>query len=261
MLLRKRHDIEETSERQSEAEVAVSHRRRLFGADSYYALFVLLLVSLAFTVGAAEYDWGWRVGQALAAASLLLAVRASRASRVWVILGWIVFVGGLAGSVILAWLGNSALGVLVTMLAGLVFGMLLIAAFPLIIRRIAVARRVTGETIAAALSAYLLVGIDFAILYLVLSVAHGEAVVAPSASPDQSMAIGDLYYYSFVNMTTVGLGDFVPVTYPAKLLGLFQAIFGQIFLITIVARLVSLATFWQARPSSSHEGESGTEAE
>jgi len=253
--------MEGTSEQQSEVEVTESRRSRLPRTDSYYALFVLLLVSLAFIVGAADYEWGWRIGQALVAGSLLLVVHASRASRVWLILGWITFVGGVAGSVVLAFRGNSALGAVVATLAGLVFMILVIAAFPLIIRHIATVRRVTGETVVAALSAYLLVGIDFAILYLVLSVAHGGPVVASSASPDQSVAVGDFYYYSFTNMTTVGLGDFVPVTYPAKLLGLFQAIFGQVFLVTIVARLVSVATFWQTRSSSPREQESRADTE
>ena len=52
---------------------------------------------------------------------------------------------------------------------------------------------------------------------------------------------GDFYYYSFIGMLTVGFGDFVPLSDWGKALTASQAIIGQVVLLTLVARMVSVA--------------------
>jgi len=49
-------------------------------------------------------------------------------------------------------------------------------------------------------------------------------------------------YFSVVTLTTVGYGDITPATELAKRLVVVGAFVGQVFLITFVARLVSLWT-------------------
>jgi hypothetical protein len=51
---------------------------------------------------------------------------------------------------------------------------------------------------------------------------------------------GELLYFSFVTMTTLGYGDIVPVSLAARMLSVLQAIVGQLFLVILVARLVSM---------------------
>jgi hypothetical protein len=51
---------------------------------------------------------------------------------------------------------------------------------------------------------------------------------------------GDYTYFSFVVMTTVGFGDITPVSDLAKRLVVIEAFVGQVFIVTFVARLVSL---------------------
>jgi voltage-gated potassium channel Kch len=50
-----------------------------------------------------------------------------------------------------------------------------------------------------------------------------------------------LIYFSFVTMTTVGYGDITPQSVAAGNLAILQALTGQIYLVVILARLVSLA--------------------
>jgi voltage-gated potassium channel Kch len=54
------------------------------------------------------------------------------------------------------------------------------------------------------------------------------------------VAVGDYTYFSIVTLTTVGYGDITAASDLAKRLVAVEAFMGQIFLITLVARLVSL---------------------
>jgi hypothetical protein len=45
-------------------------------------------------------------------------------------------------------------------------------------------------------------------------------------------------YFSFVTLTTLGYGDITPMTRAAKNLAALEAIFGQLYLAILIARLV-----------------------
>lgn len=49
----------------------------------------------------------------------------------------------------------------------------------------------------------------------------------------------DFFYYSFTTSATVGFGDISPVTHVAKSLTVLEAVFGQLFVATTVAKMVS----------------------
>jgi hypothetical protein len=50
----------------------------------------------------------------------------------------------------------------------------------------------------------------------------------------------DYFYFSYTCLTTVGFGDFVSRGDLGRALSVLEAAFGQIFLVTLIARLVSL---------------------
>jgi voltage-gated potassium channel Kch len=137
---------------------------------------------------------------------------------------------------------------------------LLFASLPLILRRLATHRQVTGDTIVGALCAYLLIGMDFAVLHVLFSVAEGQSIIASIVAPEAPITRGDFYYHSFMTMTTVGFGDFVPVNGAAKTLAVLEGILGQLFLITVVARLVSVATFKRYQPAHCDDTPADTNA-
>jgi hypothetical protein len=49
-----------------------------------------------------------------------------------------------------------------------------------------------------------------------------------------------MVYYSFVTLATLGYGDIVPLSPSARGLAILEAVVGQIYLVVVVARLVSL---------------------
>ena len=96
--------------------------------------------------------------------------------------------------------------------------------------------RVDSEHIFAALSAYLLGGIFFGVLYHAVEHAWPGSFAASGASGGLSLYDG--IYLSFVTLATLGYGDVVPVSEVARGLAIIEAVAGQLFLAVMVARLV-----------------------
>jgi Ion channel len=94
--------------------------------------------------------------------------------------------------------------------------------------------RVDGERICAALCVYLLAGIAFGGLFAALE------AVAPGSLGGASDDIGGAVYFSFMTLTSVGYGDIAPAAPAARALAMLDAVFGQLYLAVLIARLVSL---------------------
>ncbi len=220
--------------------------KRFWRGESVFPLFVLLLTSLVFIIAGGDHRWAYITGYVLLAGSLLLAVRSSRSSRRWLALGWVALALGVAGAASQLFADGGILGGL----PGAVFAVLIFASVPLLLRQLATHEEVTGQTIVGALCVYLLIGMDFAVLNQLLAAIHGGDVITSVANPTATLNPGDYYYHSFITMATVGYGDFVPATGAAQTTATFEGVLGQIFLVTIVARLVSVASFKRARASA-----------
>jgi hypothetical protein len=97
-------------------------------------------------------------------------------------------------------------------------------------------RVVTFSTVAAVLCLYLLIGLFFAHAYLGVLALDSGAFVGAEGDSDRF----DLIYFSFIALTTVGFGDITPAGDVARALAATEAVTGQLFLVTVVARVVSL---------------------
>ena len=92
------------------------------------------------------------------------------------------------------------------------------------------------QTILGAISVYVLLGLLFAFGEFGISRVTGDAFFVQ----EQVARFADHLYFSFVVLTTLGFGDLTPATDLGKGLVSFEALLGQVFLVTLVARLVSL---------------------
>lgn len=100
---------------------------------------------------------------------------------------------------------------------------------------------VQRNTLYGAACAYLLVGLSFTALYVVLEHVHPPALAANVAHLGRAdLAWADVVFFSFMTLTTVGYGDITPVSPEARLVALFEAVAGVFFLAFLVARLVAL---------------------
>ncbi|MGH1564749.1 potassium channel family protein [Mumia sp. DW29H23] len=85
---------------------------------------------------------------------------------------------------------------------------------------------------------YVLLGIAFAGVYSVLGIWQGGFFAQSGADHDGV----NYFYFSFITVTTTGFGDLTPVTDTGKMVAAFEALIGQVYLVTVVALAVSGVT-------------------
>ncbi len=105
---------------------------------------------------------------------------------------------------------------------------------PLLVRRIFQRREFEFADVAAALCAYLELGLFFSFLYGALDLLTTNPFFAQGPSTEAS----DYLYFSFVTMLTLGYGDLTPATDLGRVLVIMETLIGQIFLVVLVAYLV-----------------------
>ena len=141
------------------------------------------------------------------------------------------FAAALVARPVAGWLGNPAISAMVLgtwTLIGL-------CAAGTALRFAMKGKEVHAEHVSAALSAYLLAGIYFGLLYWVL-----EQIRPGTFSLTGEFSRGTASYFSFVTLATIGYGDIVPRTDVARSLAVMEGVGGQLFLAVLVARLLSL---------------------
>jgi hypothetical protein len=112
---------------------------------------------------------------------------------------------------------------------------------------------VTLQTLLGSLSAYLLIGFLFMALYSAVAHLDRDEFFAGG----QPVTSSTLQYFSFVTMTTTGYGDFTAAGTAGRSLAVLEALLGQIFLVTLVARLVAM--FGRLRPVPMRSRRSGAD--
>jgi len=98
---------------------------------------------------------------------------------------------------------------------------------------------IDGNKIVGAICIYLLIGLIWALLYLLL------AQTIPGAFNGLEQVVwyenfADGAYYSFVTLTTLGYGDISPVTPMARFLVYMEAILGVFYMAILVASLIGV---------------------
>jgi len=130
------------------------------------------------------------------------------------------------------WLGHPSLSKM-TLAAWTIVGLLAAASA---LRFAMSGTRVEAEHLFAALSAYLLAGIYFGLLYWAVEQLQPGTFAPPNLSRTSAI------YFSFVTLATLGYGDIVPRADLARGLAVVEGVGGQLFLAVLVARLLSLYT-------------------
>jgi len=116
----------------------------------------------------------------------------------------------------------------------------------LILRHLFTTDRVTVDTIASSLCVYFLLAILWAEIYTIMEIANpGSFHVTTPGVADVPLELGGggtalALYYSLVTISTLGYGDVVPKTAPARMFAAMEAVTGQMYLAVLVARLVGM---------------------
>ena len=107
--------------------------------------------------------------------------------------------------------------------------------------QIATTKRVTPRVIVESITGYLLMGIVFSMIIMVVvrnaPGAYSLGGVAGSAG-DQGWQLSESIYYGFITFTTLGYGDIVPLVPVSRSIAVLASVTGQIYLTVIIAMLV-----------------------
>ncbi len=103
-----------------------------------------------------------------------------------------------------------------------------------VIRRLTAVRAVTVEAVIGVLSVYLLIGMFFAFVYLAIDRIGSPPFFAQEVTATMSRC----QYFSFTTLATVGYGDLTARSNLGHTLSNFEAILGQVYLVTVVALIV-----------------------
>ncbi len=100
----------------------------------------------------------------------------------------------------------------------------------------------TSHRIMGAVAVYLLIGIIWCIAYYLVAlwIPGAFSIQEPSGSAGREPLQSQLFYFSFVTLTSIGYGDIAAVHPIVRMLVILEGVVGQLFPAILIARLVSL---------------------
>jgi hypothetical protein len=194
----------------------------------------LILVSLAFGLAAPSGDGARLVTVALQGMTLVAAVVASGAHRfieriaIGIAIG--LFVAAAAAVIGTDQVGSDSARLISVVLialapAAIVYG---------VVREFRERGVMTLHTMFGGLCLYLLLGIFFANSLEAVQSLSNVQMLNPASD-----VTSDFLYFSFVSLTTTGFGDVTAATSLGRSFAITEALTGQIYLVTVVALIVS----------------------
>jgi voltage-gated potassium channel Kch len=201
--------------------------------DAYGLVLLLILTTFVVTMTLPQEGWlGRVVSVAVAGLTAIIALTSSdvHPGRVRLAIG-AGLVATAAATVAQAASSDAPLG-----LAFVIDALLLVVAAVTILRRVVRAAEVDFRTILGAISVFTLLGLLFGFLFIALGRLQSGDVFADVSHAETR----DYLFFSYTTLTTTGYGNLVPAGEIGQILAVFEMLTGQVFLVTLVAGLVSL---------------------
>ncbi|NLE22693.1 MAG: potassium channel family protein [Actinobacteria bacterium] len=204
-------------------------------ADSFGLVLLLLVSSYFVLAGAGDGTIGRVVSVVILAATTWLALRAAQVRRHIMRIALAVIPLATVVAAVLIVVGSEETASIVNR----VLIILLVVVAPVAILRRLVERPVMSlNAFYGAVCVYLLIAMFFATVYGLTAVIGDRQFFAQLSVPPKDTPTVDYLYFSFVTITTTGYGDLTAVTTLGRLTAVMEAIFGQLYLITVVALVV-----------------------
>jgi voltage-gated potassium channel len=203
------------------------------------AMLALMLVSL-YTISIDDL-----IGERRA----LLAARRRRS-----IIGWSLAIPAFADRLIVIFAPSHSLYLVGSIIWFLLFAFITWNELLAVLRQ----KEITAETISLSVSIYLMIGLTWGLLYIVLyqvqphAFSLGSFDNPNSGAPTEQQVVPVLLYFSLTTLSTIGFGDILPVTLPARYAAVAEGITGQFYLAILVARLVGIYMSTSAKPEANN---------
>jgi hypothetical protein len=205
------------------------------GSRRYGVVLLLIVLSLVFQMAAPDRPGFRLLGGLLQLATLALAIHASDVHRRdRPVVAVLLLLGGVALMVAHVTGGETARGMTATtsgILTAITLGTIGLG----VVIGIREHSGVTVQAVIGVVCVYLLIGLVFAYAYGAIAAFEDGSFFAQGTDGDHQ----DQLYFSLITQTTVGYGDFTPGGDLGRSLAAVEALIGQLYLVTIVALIVS----------------------
>ena len=208
-----------------------SRAHRIRASHSYGVVLALIIASFLFAAVAPDGDWSASVLLLAYAATLVTALWTSGRARVDspVSSALAVLAGAAAAAQLLSgrtWLAGAV---------ALLTGALIAATITVVALGVTDQAVVNAQSVQGAICVYLLLGLLFVFVYGAVAYLGDGPFFAQGMDGNRSERV----YFSIVTLATLGYGDYTPAGDFGRTLAVVEALLGQLYLVTVVALLVS----------------------
>lgn len=204
--------------------------QRVRRGHSYGFVLTLVLLSFAFIALAPGDDWASVVLVLIEASILSVAIWTSGLEFGRLLIPIVLGIGAIAALAVAVDSGATTRGIV-----GGIETTFLLASCAVIVAGIWDQGEVNKQSLLGAVSIYITIGILFTAIYSVLAYTGDGPFFAQGTDGDGSTRL----YFSFVTLATLGYGDYTAASDLGRMLAVFEALMGQLYLVTVVAVLVS----------------------
>ena len=218
------------------------HLRRLKASRSYGFVLLLVLTTFGFVAAAPDEQWSRAVLVMLLALTLGVALWTSAATGRLDIVATCLDAVGATGAILELLTANAN----ATGLLGLLDVLLIAATCGVIVFGIGDQHGVNFQSVLGALCIYLLIGLLYTFTYGAIAALQSGPFFAQGTDGTASIRL----YFSVVSLATVGYGDYTAATDLGRTVAGSEGLLGQVYLVTVVAVIVS-----RLRPRSARTNE------
>lgn len=207
-------------------------RRAQRASDAFGLVLILVLITYVLASVLSNRGWSAVLLTIVTGATSVVALTSSHARPIMIRRGLFVAVTATG----LAFVSAAFGGRLWLNAANLLEIGLLAVAMAAVLRRVVTADDVSSRTILGAISVYTALGILFTWAYALIDRIEGGGFFAGVTDAEGS----DYLFFSYTTLTTTGYGNLIPAGQVGRMVSGLEMMLGQIFLVTLVAGLVSL---------------------
>jgi hypothetical protein len=201
-------------------------------ANAFGVVLLLVLATYATTSLTRYTGWSAVAISVLGSFTTVIALASSGVRHVLVRIGGGLAIASVTFAVLAALVDRNGL----LAISGLLQILLFIWAAAAVLRAVLAESEVGFKTILGAISVYLIFGLLFTSLYVVIDKLQAGSFFEPA----RELQTGDYVFFSFTTLTTTGYGNLVPGGQPGKMFSVLEMLLGQIFLVTLIAGLVAV---------------------
>jgi Ion channel len=202
---------------------------RLKASHGYGWVLLLVMATFVFAASAPDADWSRGLFVLIECATLALALWTSGLSRDLRIVVGLGLLGTVAIVVSLATSGADLAGVVWIVNVALVLATVLTIGVGIVDQG-----EVNQQSVTGAICVYVLIGILFTFAYGAAAALGSGPFFAQGTDGTTSLRL----YFSYVTLATLGYGDYTPAGNFGHTVAVFEALLGQVYLVTVVALLV-----------------------